>query len=100
MNFKTIIFVAISVAFLAASAYMLRNTFFGASAVVPDAAPTNQMTSAEAIFPYGDKLNLDIAHTYNHLGVGFNYPKVDPATDLGVSSQDFIKSDTGALLPQ
>ena len=89
---KKIILIAISVALLGASVYLVYTNFFAGDAV--DLTPTVDMASVlklneQKIFPYGGTLDFSVTKKLNT--APFNYPTVNTQSEVGVSGSDLFR---------
>ena len=90
MNRKTIIEIVIAVAAFSASGVVL---YRGLHTAPPPAqqpvAATPQSTAS--ILPYGSNLNFDILRKQGFEFNAYNYPKLEPSTDVGVPVDTLIQ---------
>lgn len=99
MNKKTIIQLAIVVVAFGASGLVLYYGYFGGSApsaISPGPESATSQTQSAAILPFGDKpLNFEVLHKRQDRAIdpsNFDYPKLDPQTQVGVPIQDLVKT--------
>ena len=94
VNLKKIILIAISGALLSVSGLIVYRNFVSTPSTTPPAHQStvdSLRTSSNRIFPYGEDLDFGIVRKYNSQGQVFNYPRVNPDTDLGVPLSELIK---------